>query len=261
MKKNIFEVSQIEKNRILEMHQNRTSNLYLMNEQETQPLDEFSCKSESINITDTPQIKLTSNQAFGDSKSLTPNILLKGFKSTGGESRGPILYVKYLRPEGTATTQQIKSGKGSYKVASSDNIWLSKVEYIKIIDNVSKKSVYFPSFLTLTHLFCAKFENAERLGNFVDVKSAIPGTQVYNYYRFPIISTGTFDVSTTLQKGYDSTNFMDALLSKDRTFALSKLGAIPQLLFGENFVPSAGFPDQTTRNQIRDIIIQNQPKS
>lgn len=263
MKKNLFDLPQSEKNRILEMHINRTSNHYLLDEQQTTGntnLNEFPCKSETINITNEPQIRLTSNQQFGDMKSATPNILLKEFRSTGDKNRAPILYIKNLRPNGTATTQQIKTGRAN-NVAQSDNIWLSKVEYIKITDKTTNKSVYFPAFLTLTHMFCAKFENPERLGDFVDVNSAIQGSQVYNYYRFPIISTGTLTIDTLVSSGLNAVGILDGLLGKEKTFALSKLGNIPQLLFGENFIPSAGFPNNDTRYEIRNIIIQNQPKS
>jgi hypothetical protein len=141
---------------------------------------------------------------------------------------------------------------------------LSKIEYVKLEDvNNPKMFVYYPTFLTLSHMFCADFDKPEIIASkpgadvVVDIRTAVQGTQVYNYYRFPIIQTNQLSIETLKRSGLNERSSLDGALKVSTR--KGNLGNIPTLLYGENYQGNSVFNQDTITFFINEIV-SNQPK-
>jgi len=263
MKLNLFDLPGEERERILEMHKSATSRLYLT-EQQTTGTTDFKCDSTTVNITNDIGIKIQPRlQKFGDRRQVEPNKLINTMRTTGNLTTAPIVYVRNLVPGGTSTQTQQNLGKAS-KIRKADNVWLSKIEYVKLEEvNNPKMFVYYPTFLTLSHMFCADFDKPEVIASkpgtdvVVDIRTAVQGTQVYNYYRFPIIQTNQLSIETLKRLGLNERGSLDKALRVSTR--KGNLGNIPTLLYGENYQGNSVFNKDTITFFINEIV-SNQPK-
>lgn len=263
MKLNLFDLPGEERERILEMHKSATSRLYLT-EQQTTGTTDFKCDSTTVNITNDIGIKIQPRlQKFGDRRQVEPNKLINTMRTTGNLTTAPIVYVRNLVPGGTSTQTQQNLGKAS-KIRKADNVWLSKIEYVKLEEvNNPKMFVYYPTFLTLSHMFCADFDKPEVIASkpgadvVVDIRTAVQGTQVYNYYRFPIIQTNQLGIETLKRSGLNERGSLDGALRVSTR--KENLGNIPTLLYGENYQGNRVFNQDTITFFINEIV-SNQPK-
>ena len=112
-------------------------------------------------------------------------------------------------------------------------------------------------------MFCADFDKPEIIASkpgadvVVDIRTAVQGTQVYNYYRFPIIQTNQLSIETLKRSGLNERGSLDGALRVSTR--KGNLGNIPTLLYGENYQGNSVFNQETITFFINEIV-SNQPK-
>lgn len=252
MKKNLFDLPESEKNRILEMHINRTSNHYLLTEQENECPEGASFGSKDIRI----KVEKGSGDIGSPVKTISLNTPLKNIVSAGSTGRSPILTAIHLIKTGqTATEDEMKKGKWSKKYAlTSNNLILREIGLINLIDKTNKsKSINYPYYILLEHKFCAKFPTSGEgtTSEKTDLEGAIPGSIKSNFYYIPI-NAGPLNVPTLINSGINPNNNFLTYLSN--SFLPSNLGKeIPKKLFGDDF-DSAGQPIISPSKSVQEIF-------
>jgi hypothetical protein len=129
MIKQIWDISDDEKNRILNLHESATKNLYLINEQQTKPIKQFnitnSFKSGQYQLTTTTEIDIAITE-INNIVSKTPNVKYD-VVVTSSESKVPNRGVG-LKPgdlslkRGQVAEQYIKSKLGDKVVVKFNNL-------------------------------------------------------------------------------------------------------------------------------------------